>query len=43
MQAPYVVAESKDKGRTCEWLRNGEDVMGSEAMKRVNEMIGKQI
>ena len=41
MQAPNVVSEDKDKGKSCEWLKDGEDMLSSGTLTRVNEMIGK--
>ena len=43
MQAPNCVKETKDEGKKCEWLFTGEDLLSSGALKRVNEMITRQI
>ena len=43
MQAPNVVNETKDHGKECEWLKSGEDMLNSDALRRVNNMIAKQI
>ena len=35
--------ETKDHGRECMWLKDGEDMLNSLAMKRIQQMITKQI
>ena len=32
MQAPNVVSEDKDKGKSCEWVSSGEDLRRSAAL-----------